>query len=158
MNENNESRPTAVDDDNMQVDEDDDDLERYIELEAAKHALKIRKQPVDDKKLLEQIRRLGAQEKIATKSNIFGYYEELRKQHKVDSTLFDAIMVILSAPATQVSVERAFSAMALLLDDIRCNLSSDVIDNVLTISLNRELVQYVNFDIMPSPSLSKKRD
>lgn len=48
----------------------------------------------------------------------------------------------------QVSVERAFSALALLLEDIRCNLGSSTIDNILKISLNRELVNYVDFSKM----------
>lgn len=50
-------------------------------------------------------------------------------------------MTILSVPATQVGVERAFSAL-----DGRCNLAGSTIDNVLCISLNCELVNYVDFN------------
>lgn len=103
---------------------------------------------VVDKKLMEKIRDLGLQEKLKMKSNIFGYYEQLKKQRKIDPIMFDAVMTILSAPATQVSVERAFLALALLLEDIRCNLGSSTIDNILKISLNHELVNYVDFSKM----------
>lgn len=135
----------SVDSANELVDEDEEELDQFITMETSRVATKTKVKLRDDKKLMERIRELGTQEKIKLKSNIFGYYEQRKKQRKIDSALFETVMTILSAPATQVSVERAFSALALLLEDIRCNLASTTINNVLCISLNRELVNYVNF-------------
>lgn len=117
----------------------------FITMETTRVATKTKEKLPDDKKLMERIRELGTQEKIKLKSNIFGYYKQRKKQRKIDAALFDTVMTLLSAPATQVSVERAFSALALLLEHIRCNLAGTTIDNVLCISLNREFVNYVNF-------------
>lgn len=130
------------------IDEDEDDLDQFIELETSRHATKTTGKSIEDKHLLERIRDLGQQDKIKMKSNIFGYYEQQKKIRKIDSILFDAVMVILAAPATQVSVERAFSALALVMDDIRCKLSGTTIDNILRIALNRELINEINFSDM----------
>lgn len=61
------------------------------------------------------------------------------------------VMVALSAPATQVSVERAFSALALVMEPRRLSLKGTSIDNILICALNRDLLQFVDFDF-PSPS------
>lgn len=103
---------------------------------------------MSDTEMLEQIRRLGLQDKIELKSNIFGYYEDLKKRHGIDEDLFEAVMVVLAAPATQVSVERAFSALALLWDSTRLNLKGSTTDNILAITLNRQLSNLVNFEAM----------
>lgn len=41
-----------------------------------------------------------------------------------------------SVPATQVSVERAFSALRLILDDQRCNLSEENLKSIMFVKLN----------------------
>lgn len=104
--------------------DDEDNLDKFIEFDTSRNATKTTSKSVSDKHLLENIRELGKQDKLKMKANIFGYYEQRKKQQQIDCILFDAVMVILSAPATQVSVESAFSALALLMDDMRCKLSS----------------------------------
>ena len=45
--------------------------------------------------------------------------DEMRINKKIDEDLSDMVSVVLSAPATQVSVERAFSALAVIMEQRR---------------------------------------
>lgn len=45
--------------------------------------------------------------------------------------------IVLSVPATQVSVERCFSALKLVLSDQRTNLTKENLENILMIRLNK---------------------
>ena len=47
-------------------------------------------------------------------------------------------MVMAALPATQVSVERLFSAMKLLLTDLRSRLKEDILEAMLLIRCNSE--------------------
>lgn len=99
------------------------------------------------KALKDQIPKLGKQKKIPTKSNIFGYYEERLQRGEIDRECYGVAMVVLSAPATQVSVERAFSALAIVMEPLRTCLKGDVIDDILVCALNADLLELVNFDM-----------
>lgn len=44
--------------------------------------------------------------------------------------------IVHAVPATQVSVERAFSALRLILTDQRCNLSDEKMQKIMFIKLN----------------------
>ena len=98
--------------------------------------------------LLKKIRDLGSQEKMSMASNIFHHYEELRRKHLIDQDLFDMAVVVLSAPATQVSVERAFSALALILQPHRLNLKASVVNDLLVCALNKHLFSLIDFESM----------
>ncbi|KAJ6644591.1 hypothetical protein Bhyg_09560 [Pseudolycoriella hygida] len=129
-------------------DDDDDELDRFMDAELAKNVSKSTTRPTDEVEMLMKIKRLGMHDKISMKSSVFSFYENLLHRQAIDDDIFEAVTVVLSAPATQVSVERAFSALALLMDDLRCNLLGSTIDNILLIGLNRELVPMIDFDSM----------
>jgi len=59
--------------------------------------------------------------------------------------LFELSSVVHGAPYSQVSVERSFSALALVLTSRRGNLSDINIRNVLMVKLNFELLAEVVF-------------
>lgn len=61
------------------------------------------------------------------------------EQTKNDQDLWNVISVVLAAPATQVSVERAFSALAIILSKLRSRLSEETLQNILIVKLNIEL-------------------
>ena len=98
--------------------------------------------------LLKKFRDLGSQEQISMASIIFHHYEELRRKYLIDQDLFDMAVVVLSAPATQVSVEGAFSALALILQPHRLNLKSSVVDDLLVGALNKHLFSLIDFESM----------
>lgn len=45
-------------------------------------------------------------------------------------------LIIHAVPATQVSVERAFSALKIMLDDLRCNLPLENLEKLMFVKLN----------------------
>lgn len=51
--------------------------------------------------------------------------------------LYRLAKIVHSVPATQVSVERAFSALKLVLTDLRSNLSADSIKKIMFLKLNK---------------------
>lgn len=53
--------------------------------------------------------------------------------------LYKLASVVHAVPPTQTTIERAFSAMALILTHLRTNLSDNNLVNILMIRLNREL-------------------
>lgn len=71
---------------------------------------------------------------------IFTYWEK-NKQSMPE--LYRLASVIHSVPPTQTTVERAFSALALILTPLRTNLFDTVLENILLLRLNRELFENI---------------
>lgn len=61
--------------------------------------------------------------------------------------LYSVAMVILAIPSTQVTVERAFSALAIVLSDLRTGLGEDTLANILLIKLNADIAENVLPDL-----------
>lgn len=59
--------------------------------------------------------------------------------------MYDLSQIILGAPAAQVSVERAFSALGLILTNLRTRLNDDTLQNILTIKLINSYLNKVDF-------------
>lgn len=56
--------------------------------------------------------------------------------------------IALAVPATQVSVERAFSALSLILTKLRSKLSNKTINNILITKLNYSVLDNIELDIL----------
>ena len=76
------------------------------------------------------------------KFNILQYWN-LRQYS--NPQLYKLSQVILSAPATQVSVERLFSALALCLSHLRTKLSSQSLNELMLVKQNIELLDDISF-------------
>lgn len=100
-----------------------------------------------EKQLKQKVIQLGIQKKIAVKENIFDYYDTLLRESKIDKDSYDLAVTVLSAPATQVSVERSFSALALVMEPHRICLKGDLIDDILVCALNKDLLDLVDFNM-----------
>lgn len=68
--------------------------------------------------------------------SIFDYWQ---KNSQLKPELYKLASIIHAVPPSQTTVERAFSAMALILSPLRTNLSDRNLENSLLIRLNREL-------------------
>ncbi|XP_055522590.1 uncharacterized protein LOC129716778 [Wyeomyia smithii] len=68
-------------------------------------------------------------------------YWEVQKYTNPD--LYKIAMIVLSSSATQVSVERGFSALKLMLSDRRMNLSAESVANSLLLKLNPDLLPQI---------------
>lgn len=71
---------------------------------------------------------------IALDRDIMEYWEEKKF---VFPNLYQLAKVVHSVPATEVSVERAFSALRLVLTDLRCNISTETLQKIMFVKLNK---------------------
>ncbi|XP_017470865.1 PREDICTED: uncharacterized protein LOC108362420 [Rhagoletis zephyria] len=63
--------------------------------------------------------------------------EYWKKKQYTHPYLWSLAKVVHSTPATQVSVERSFSALKLVLSDLRCNLSPGILEKILFLKTNK---------------------
>lgn len=57
--------------------------------------------------------------------------------------LYEVATLLLSVPSNQVSVERSFSALGLVLTDKRTKMHDDTLENILIIKLNKQLFEKI---------------
>lgn len=69
------------------------------------------------------------------------------KQCQDNLKLTQLVEVVLAVPATQVSVERAFSALATVLTKLRSKLTNRSLSNILITKLNFELIDFNDIKI-----------
>lgn len=60
-----------------------------------------------------------------------------------DRELYGLSQIVLSAPCTQVSVERGFSALSYILNDRRLRLTNQNLEIIIFIKLNKSLYENV---------------
>lgn len=75
--------------------------------------------------------------RLPVNTDIVKYWESRRYE---DPQMYELAMIALSASATQVSVERCFSAIKLLLEQHRLRMSPKMLDDLMTIRFNRDLL------------------
>ncbi|XP_055906354.1 zinc finger BED domain-containing protein 4-like [Eupeodes corollae] len=66
-------------------------------------------------------------------TNILTFFQNLKLK---SPNIFEIAMVVLGVPATQVSVERAFSSLSFILSERRYNLNSKTLESLLLVRLN----------------------
>lgn len=71
---------------------------------------------------------------------VFDYWE---KNKILKPELYRLASVIHAVPPTQTTVERAFSALALILTPLRTNLFDTILENILLLRLNREIFENI---------------
>jgi hypothetical protein len=80
---------------------------------------------------------------VRSNIDIVEYWESLKRQKPEIYRLFQIIRAI---PPTQVTVERAFSALKLVLSDHRNRLTPEILENILLVKLNKYLLTEDFFD------------
>ena len=60
--------------------------------------------------------------------------------------LYFISQIVLAVPPTQVTVERAFSGLSLVLTNRRCRLTKEFLSDILTVKLNSELFCLTNLN------------
>lgn len=76
-------------------------------------------------------------EKINMSSSVNDYWERLKI---IKPDLYSLYEVVFAIPPTQVSVERAFSALRVILTHLRHNLLNDILKDLLLVKLNYDMV------------------
>lgn len=92
--------------------------------------------------LRQKLERLAYEARMPFHAEILTYWKDTQKNEPALAKLAE---VVLSVPCSQTSVERAFSALSLILTKHRSRLNSDNIDNLLFIRLNESLFQNTKF-------------
>lgn len=88
--------------------------------------------------LLDEYDRLT--DPLPSSADIMKYWQGRKS---VSPELYDLAMIVLAIPATQVTVERLFSALRFILRPQRFNLSSENIDHVILLNANKELTREI---------------
>lgn len=92
----------------------------------------------DNNNVNRQIEMLCHTNRINADSHILKYWSAKKY---VDVQMYKLSQVVLAAPASQVSVERAFSALGLVLTQRRNSLKSNNLSNILMVKLNAKLLE-----------------
>ncbi|XP_055525420.1 uncharacterized protein LOC129718564 [Wyeomyia smithii] len=88
----------------------------------------------------KQLKGLDAEERRSHSYDVWKHWITRKHTHP---ELYAVAIVVLATPSSQSSVERAFSALALILTDSRTGLGEDTLANMLIIKLNRDVFQKV---------------
>lgn len=75
-------------------------------------------------------------EKLPSDTDILSYWETMKESHE---KLYELAIAVFSIPPTEVQIERDFSHLEYIFSNRRCNLSPDLIDDILLIHLNSDL-------------------
>lgn len=113
----------------------DDELERSLSVECRATLDTAATSEIDLKMKLLSL--ANAKSRLDSKTDILKYWESKRYD---DPELYSLAVVALSVPCTQVSVERCFSAVKLLLEDHRLRLGQEKLDDLMIIRLNLDLL------------------
>lgn len=76
--------------------------------------------------------------RISKGNNILEFWEQKKLEIPL---LYEAAQVVLAVPATQVSVERAFSALKFVLSPQRVHLTEQSLRNILFVRLNENFFE-----------------
>ncbi|XP_055624395.1 uncharacterized protein LOC129767471 [Toxorhynchites rutilus septentrionalis] len=95
----------------------------------------------NDSTFEQQLKALDAELRQNHTFDVFQYWLMRRETHP---ELFNVAMVVLATPSNQVSVERAFSALALVLTSHRTGLGPGALDDILLLKQNRNIFEKVS--------------
>lgn len=96
---------------------------------------------IDCYSIQECLNNLQYEDKLPFTTNILGVW---RTRSLKNTILAKIAEVALAVPATQVSVERAFGALPIVMTKNRRNLSSEHLENVLLLKLNHTLIDKID--------------
>lgn len=109
----------------------------------AKMNLLIEQTPPTDRTTKQKLENLCNMERQSFDTNILDFWKNTKISDPEMGRLID---VALAVPSTQVSVERAFSALATILTKLRSKLSKETINNILIVKLNKNLIKDLNIE------------
>lgn len=86
---------------------------------------------------LQRLNNLCLQPRLSIEKNVLEYWSA---QEATDPELFEISQVVLAAPVTSVTVERAFNALTHILTAPRTNIDAINLEDILIVRLNQELL------------------
>lgn len=113
----------------------DEDFERSLENECSSHMASTNSSDVDLK--IKLLSLANSKQRMDSKTDVLKLWESKRYD---DIELYMLATTALAVPCTQVSVERCFSGLKLLLEDHRLRLSPSKLDDLMIIRFNINLL------------------
>jgi hypothetical protein len=93
-----------------------------------------------DMTILQDLNSIQNMKRLHSDTDMIKYYED-----NVNSrNLKKLAEVVLAAPASQVSVERAFSGLASILTPQRNRLNAELLNDILVLKLNPDLLEKID--------------
>lgn len=77
---------------------------------------------------------------VKSDENILQYWEENKNNHK---EIYKLATVVMAIPPTEVQKERDFSSLNYIFTDLRCQLTEERLEDIMTINLNTEVFYLV---------------
>ncbi|XP_029734556.1 uncharacterized protein LOC115269892 [Aedes albopictus] len=114
--------------------ENNDDFDEYL-TEMFGGSVNMDGEP-SETKFLQQLQSLDLEPRQNYNYNVWDHWLRRKTTHP---ELYAVAMVVLSTPSNQVSVERAFSVLGLVLSNLRTQLAEDTLTNILLVKLNKAL-------------------
>lgn len=97
-----------------------------------------------ERNIKQKLENLCYNDRVTFDTNVLDYWKGI---YNKDPDLGRLAEVALAVPATQVSVERAFSALSTILTKMRSKLSKETINNILIVKLNDDILNKLCIDI-----------
>lgn len=91
----------------------------------------------------DSLRALCSQDRMHSSTNVLGYWHLKKYSEPELSTIATGVY---SAAATQVSVERSFSSLPIILNKMRLKLTAKNLTNILLVRLNNDLLDLIDND------------
>lgn len=114
-----------------------DDMNEYLDACESVCTIQRSSNAQDPKQTITEILNNFSGEELALSASILDYWESKKNTHP---ELYKLALVMMAIPPTQTSVERVFSALALVLTSHRTNLGDIILENILLVRLNHELI------------------
>lgn len=101
---------------------------------------------MSDDLILDKIRKISLQARVSASDKSFNIFQYISENYKDDPVMVETLVSISAVPANQVTVERVFSGLKIVLSDSRPNLSADLINDILICRFNASLLKRIDFD------------
>ncbi|XP_065321217.1 uncharacterized protein LOC135928689 [Gordionus sp. m RMFG-2023] len=117
-----------------EVIEQEDDLEKLIQLKERQEKIFKRGPTIAEKSIGTIITRFSDYKRLDKKENILHFWESAKLEHP---ELYILSKILFAVPATQVSVERSFSHLKFILSPHRSRMSEQLLEDIMLIRLNK---------------------
>ncbi|KAL7016310.1 hypothetical protein ACKWTF_003946 [Chironomus riparius] len=98
--------------------------------------------------VLEKIMKCCIQHRVSASVDDFDIFKFLKFKFTYDRLMLDTCLAVAATPSNQSSVERSFSALRILLSDLRSNLLPKSVEDIMLCHLNSSLFLKFNFDLI----------
>lgn len=133
------SQETNVSSDVENMSADDQDITDYLtELYGGK--LDCHTEQTTEIEVQKQLKLFDVEPRQRHDFDVWNHWISRKASHP---QLAQVALVVLATPSSQVSVERSFSALRLVLSDHRTMMSDDTLENILILKLNDDVFEEV---------------